>query len=92
MGKKRAGPSAAIAPAAGKKMTFGDDDDFETPAFAPSSPPAPGSDEEAESAQDDDSDSDSDAAPEAVGMKSGAADERRRAQQAEECVPKAEEC
>ncbi|CAK9779493.1 hypothetical protein CC85DRAFT_287349 [Cutaneotrichosporon oleaginosum] len=82
MGKKRAGPSAAIAPAAGKKMTFGDDDDFDY--AAPSSPgipsDVPSDDEEEQSG----SDSDSDAAPEAVGMRAGAADERKRAAAEEE--------
>jgi hypothetical protein len=88
MGKKRAGPSQAIAPAAGKKMTFDDDDDFDF--TAPSSPgmpsdvPSEEDEEDDESGSGSDDDSDSDAAPEAVGMRAGAADERKRAAAEEE--------
>lgn len=82
MGKKRSGPSAAIAPSAGKKMTFDDNDDFDS--FAqPSSPNIPSDAPSDADEEEDVSDSDSDAAPEAVGMRSGAADERKRAQAAE---------
>ncbi|BEJ16756.1 hypothetical protein CspHIS471_0601570 [Cutaneotrichosporon sp. HIS471] len=77
MGKKRAGPSAAIAPAAGTKMTFGDDDDFDYDAPSSSGVPSDAPSENDESGSE--SDSDSDAAPEAVGMRTGAADERKRA-------------
>lgn len=83
MGKKRAGPSAAIAPAAGTKMTFGEDDAFDFATSSPSISDVP-SDEDEEDEAGSGSDSDSDAAPEAVGMRAGAADERKRAAAQEE--------